>query len=402
MVLQAVGCAAWSDVPGNETPTGEYQPRDDTDGRYHGWGPLEDARVLPLQPETGRCAPVDGMTFRVSGTPDGDGLFHDDQSTAGGGANPATAMVPGVTGDHGSGTLQIAVAALSARQQEALVDGVGLWVQAADVPDGTFANLRCYDDSFNADNLEVIRVDEPPQVVACVLYLVGGWPASPVTDPAVPATPHPAVPAPTSPTQLDVVDPLERAPVGSYDPAPLPPDVVDVVDAAPIPRQTPATITVPAPNLGVAPAPAPVLTPIAAVVADANAQLTSPPVGGSTPVPGRPASTTPTADAAERGVLADGAGRRPSTDDPTAAAVAAALEEQGAIDVLTTTPTTTPVLATPTTAPLPMEEEDVVEQAAGTLPLGDEPNLDAVATATLVVIFLAGLGLSVLAARRPL
>jgi len=201
VVLQSVSCADWQQVPANYVPDA---PLDDTAGHYRQWGPVDGDVVQPLGPESlpQGCALVDGVSFRVSGTPYGNGLVPG--AAAGPYPAEATAVLDGTTGDDGAGTLRTSVGRLSEPQRASLVNGVGLWVEALDLP-GDFANLRCHADRYHADNLEVIRAGSSDQQVTCVLYVVQRA-VTPVPAPVTPVVPvSPVVVVPPSVTEQPVV-----------------------------------------------------------------------------------------------------------------------------------------------------------------------------------------------------
>lgn len=211
LVLQAVACASWDAVPANFTPEA---PLDDTFGRYRLWGPPDPQLVQPVsQGAVGDgCHLVDGVAFRLSGTPYGNGLSLTQRDGEPSPYPPeATTLLAGVTGRDGAGTLHAGADQLTEPQRRALVDGVGLWVAANWMP-GEFANLRCHDDRYNADNLEVLRADAADRRVACVLYMIEAAPV-PTASPGPAATPDatpqpPLLPSPSSdPTTPDVAPP---------------------------------------------------------------------------------------------------------------------------------------------------------------------------------------------------
>lgn len=389
VVLQAVSCSRWSAVPANSTPS---KPRDDTDGRYHDWGPLDPQRVEPLAvQQLAECLPLDGVSFELSGTEYGNGLAA--PTTSDGRpvyAPEATSAAGGATGDSGAGTLDVALTSLSDPQRAALVDGTGLWVQATGYP-GEFANLRCHEDRYNADNLEVIRVaaGDGPLVAACVLYVI----AAPVVPHVVMPTPGPA-PVVTAPS-------LDTSPSPSVSPSPPLPAAPAV--GVPAPVDGPAVPVAPAPPVsppsgGAAPEqteqPELVPSPAGALPTD----------GGARPMPGADNAVAdgslsverlpePAAAVATTTTVVDLMADLPAPPEPVAAPSPA--EGQTAPPVRATT-----VMISPYFVEEPMEQAGDEQAAAGLS--GNGSRLDAGAVAALSALFLTGLGLSVLAARRPL
>ena len=201
IVFQAVGCPSWNQVPANFTPA---NPRDDTEGQYRQWGPVDPATVGPLRADAlpGGCQPLDGVRFGVSATPDGEGLRTPPDGKEGSDVPPAsdpgvTGVIEGVTGRDGAGTLAADLSQLAEAQRSSLVDGIGLWVAASGF-EGRFANLRCHNDRYNADNLEVIRATPQDGLLACVLYVIHVGPLVVPNLPAVP--PPPVLPAAAAPS----------------------------------------------------------------------------------------------------------------------------------------------------------------------------------------------------------
>jgi hypothetical protein len=80
-------------------------------------------------------------------------------------------------------------------------------------PRGTFANLRCHIDRNNPDNLEVVHSYVPGETLACVLYVVGAPTSLPPPDPAPPAPPVAATTV--VPTPDDGAVAPQPEPVGS-------------------------------------------------------------------------------------------------------------------------------------------------------------------------------------------
>ncbi|MFN0027817.1 MAG: hypothetical protein ACKV2O_11660 [Acidimicrobiales bacterium] len=238
LVFQAVSCTEWASVPGNFTPD---VPVDDTAGLYRSWGPVDPALVAPveLNAQSADCRDLNGVQFRVSASAWGtdleaaedlsadqfevhhgfdSGTGAGPETVADAGAEPAadpapvvegdppspptsdvtstltstlTSAVTGVTGADGEGLLVADAAELSVAQQTALRNGSGLWVAAAGF-EGSFANLRCHADRYNADNLEVIRAGQSDTALACVLYVVQtAGPAPVIVPPALSPVPLP-------------------------------------------------------------------------------------------------------------------------------------------------------------------------------------------------------------------
>lgn len=389
LVLQAVGCSHWSAVPANDTPP---DPLDDTAGHYVNWGPLDRQRVAPVAAHqlTG-CTPLDGVTFELSGTEFGNGLAS--PTTPDGRpvyAPEATGPVGGATGDSGAGTLDVALASLSAPQRAALVDGTGLWVQATGFP-GDFANLRCHEDRYNADNLEVIRVEAGgPLVAACVLYAIVAMPVTP-QNVAPPAAPVVTVPPIVSPPQT---------------PPPTIPAVVEPGPTGDLEGRTPLTAPVP-PEAPADPASLPGPGPLAAPVPDAGSPVPLLPTEG-----GARGVSDPDNGVADGSLTAD---RTPAQNlAPTTTTIPVDLLPDAVPTATTPSPRTEPtVVARPPTGSTttvmtslyiveePVEQAAAEQAAAGAAAPGGE-GLDAAAVTALTAVFLAGLGLSVLAARRPL
>lgn len=203
LVFQALGCGSWAEVPGNFTPE---SPLDDTNGSYRGWGPIDVAVVEPVDPGDpgGTCHSVDGVRFRVSARPWGTDLApaaSDPNKAANDPPAPTpdatTSTVSGATGADGEGQLVADSTELSSPQQTSLFNGSGLWVAATGF-EGDFANLRCHQDRYNADNLEVIRATATDSSMVCVLYVIQ---AARVPSPSPPTTPGP------SPSPLPVPSP---------------------------------------------------------------------------------------------------------------------------------------------------------------------------------------------------
>ncbi|MEZ5260508.1 MAG: hypothetical protein R2755_01730 [Acidimicrobiales bacterium] len=389
VILQAVTCGRWSDVPANAT---QGMEEDDTGGLYTQWGPFDPQRVQPLALEhLVDCTPLDGVAFRLSGTEYGNGL----KGVTNADGTPyyppeATTVPPRLTGADGPGTLAVAPTELTAPQRSALTDGRGLWVQAAGFS-GQFANLRCHEDRYNADNLEVIRLlsGTPGPGAACVLYVIGA-----VALPTQVTPPPPVITTPPVVTMPPLVAP-PPAPPAVVAPAPVEDPVV-----APLPTAVPSSEVVfdtdPPPA---APAPQPnapdavVLAPGGTVLPDAT---TSGPVVDRGAADG---SATAAPDLAER---------PPSTVAPVVVALSPA-PPTPTVTVSTTTPGSVGeqdgATRTVTTEPYLIEQpvegsEEAMAAVGGTG--GGAGGLDPAAAATLGAVFLAGLGLTVLAARRPL
>ena len=108
-----------------------------------------------------------------------------------------TGVIEGVTGRDGAGTLAADLSQLAEAQRSSLVDGIGLWVAASGF-EGRFANLRCHNDRYNADNLEVIRATPQDGLLACVLYVIHVGPLVVPNLPEVP--PPPVLPAAAAPS----------------------------------------------------------------------------------------------------------------------------------------------------------------------------------------------------------
>lgn len=383
IVLQAVVCDAWGEVPGNFVPESLRPGQDQTAGRYRQWGPAAVEAVRPVGVDGAvpdGCGLLDGVQFRLSGTEYGNGLF----PAAGQVTNPfydpsATSATGRTTGADGAGTLDVPIDSLSTLQRQSLVDPqIGLWVQAVTpgVEQG-FANLRCHTDRVYADNLEVIRTtrDDLSRTLTCVLYLVATGPnlqqLPGVVDPPVVAGPSTGVSV--DPPAIPAVD----APVFEPPAAPADPTVQQPVDTAVVDRPASQPSTSPS---TVAPAP---------VAADLVPDVDQSVLGDdATADPLGPAVTAPPSSSTEPSLPFS------DTFEPTTTSVVPA--PSPGERTTATTITTGPVLVPEPTVPPPS-----TEFAAG--PQADAPSGLSVAAATgLGLVFLAGLALTVMATRRPL
>ena len=374
IVFQAVGCPSWSQVPANFTPA---YPRDDTEGQYRQWGPVDPATVGPLPADAlpGGCQPLDGVRFGVSATPDGEGLRIPPDGKKGPDVPPAsdpgvTGVIDGVTGRDGAGTLAADLSQLAEAQRSSLVDGMGLWVAASGF-EGRFANLRCHNDRYNADNLEVIRATPQDGLLACVLYVIH---VGPLAVPNLPALPPPPV--------------LPAAAAPSLDPTPT---------GAPTAPGGPGL----AAGLGL---------PATDSAAEPEPESEPPPAESASPGIDRVGALTPTTEAGPAVLNAQPAGRRALADGT------ADLGERAFPAPAATGPS--PAASLPQlAAPLEDRRSDPgngVDLAGREVAIGVfrtdgpgagsvvAPSLNAALAAGLSLIFLTGLALTVQVSRRPL
>jgi hypothetical protein len=216
LVLQAVACESFAAVPGNVRVDADL---DETRGAYLGWGEELDGPVTARSSATlpDGCQFVAGVGFRLTADQDGRALT----PRSGGDFVPVgeedgaeTTVLASRT--DASGTLVVPLATLSAPQRAVLVAGgtAGLWVAALPDFPGQFANLHCYFDRYNADNLEVVRSFADEAMLPCVLWLVG---ASTSAAPPVPAAEPPA-PEPTPSTPEGPAPPSTPPPVPTTEP----------------------------------------------------------------------------------------------------------------------------------------------------------------------------------------
>jgi hypothetical protein len=252
LTLQAVGCQSFDQVPANGHVDDDL---DETAGRYHQWGPVAEGTVRPLSAADlpAGCHFVEGVGFRVTASEHGGDLSPRYPNFVRPGMEDGrrTSRLPGAT--DAAGTLAVTVGSLSHEQQVAAGPaGTGLWVSSIGAP-GEFANLRCHLDRYNSDNLEVVRSYSSDPVLACVLYVVGAptTPAAPSPTSPPPPAPPPTEAPPAGPDADEGVDQLVDGPPSTTPPAPTTvPTAPPAAPATTTTTQPPASDELALPALG--------------------------------------------------------------------------------------------------------------------------------------------------------